>query len=146
MSTPGSLQYLKQYGFKTFDAYIDESYDQISNSCDRMQAVIAEMKRISALDKDKKNALWNSLNDIAQYNKKVFFKYLQTQVVDEYIVNLNFAMTEIKKYCTGKHHYYSLKLFALGSKEADWINLENNINVNLYKFQIEQWLEQCRSR
>ena len=146
MSTPGSLQYLKQYGFKTFDAYIDESYDQINNSCDRMQAVIAEMKRISALDKDKKNALWNSLNDIAQYNKKVFFKYLQTQVVDEYIVNLNFAMTEIKKYCTGKHHYDSLKLFPYGSKEADWVNRENNINVNLYPLQIEQWLEQCRSR
>jgi hypothetical protein len=69
---------------------------------------------------------------------------LQTQVVDEYIVNLNFAMTEIKKYCTGKHHYNSLKLFPLDSKEFDWIDCETNIN--LYKFEMEQWLEQHRSR
>jgi hypothetical protein len=28
-ATPGSLQYLRSYGFKTFSGYIDETYDTI---------------------------------------------------------------------------------------------------------------------
>jgi hypothetical protein len=40
MATPGSLQYLRQYGFKTFDGLIDETYDSIQNPKQRLQAVL----------------------------------------------------------------------------------------------------------
>ena len=144
MSTAGSLQYLKQYGFKTFGDYIDESYDTIYNSHDRMQAVIVEMQRISQLDKNKKIVLWNKLHKIAQHNKSVFFEHLHTQVVDEYIANLNQAMVEMQKYCTGKYYYAAMNFFAPDSKESVWI--EEQTKFNQYRPQLEQWLEQHRSR
>ena len=144
MSTAGSLQYLKQYGFKTFGDYIDESYDTIYNSHDRMQAVIVEMQRISQLDKNKKIVLWNKLHKIAQHNKSVFFEHLHTQVVDEYIANLNQAMVEMQKHCTGKYYYAAMNFFAPDSKESVWI--EEQTKFNQYRPQLEQWLEQHRSR
>jgi hypothetical protein len=49
MATAGSLQYLRQYGFKTFEGLIDESYDAVQDPRQRLQAVIKEMIRISAL-------------------------------------------------------------------------------------------------
>jgi hypothetical protein len=69
MSTAGSLAYLRQYGFETFSGLIDESYDQITNPRQRLQAVIAEMSRISSLPAAAKTQLFlnnctTSLNEI----------------------------------------------------------------------------------
>jgi hypothetical protein len=144
MSTVGSLQYLRRYGFKTFGSVIDESYDTITNSRDRMQAVVAEMQRISQLTPDKKIHLWTQLHKIAQHNKSIFFEHLQTQVVDEYVGNLDQAMIEIQKHCTGKHYYTGINIFALTSKEASWV--DEQIKFISHHPQLEQWLEQHRSR
>ena len=144
MGTAGSLQYLKSYGFQTFGSVIDESYDTISNSHDRLQAVVAEMQRISQLTPDKKIHLWTQLHKIAQHNKSIFFENLQTQVIDEYVVNLNQAMIEIQKHCTGKHYYANINLFAPGSKESVWI--EEQTKFSQYQLSLEEWFEQHRSR
>ena len=70
-STPGSLEYLRNYGFKTFQGLIDESYDQISDSSARLHAIILEMKRIAALDSRDKLDLYKELHEIAKYNKQI---------------------------------------------------------------------------
>ena len=102
-ATAGSLQYLQDYGFETFAGLIDESYDTITNSKDRLDAIISEMKRIAALDSSAKQMLYAELHKIAQRNKQHFFNGLFDQVLEEYKTNLNQAMTVMRQHCTGQH-------------------------------------------
>jgi hypothetical protein len=103
MATPGSLQYLQQYGFKTFAGLLDESYDIVQNPKQRLQAVIAEMSRISALPQQEKIQLFCKLNQIAEHNKHHFFSKFFDQVKQEYINNIDRAITIINQHRTGKH-------------------------------------------
>jgi len=65
----GSLPKLREMGYKTFDGFIDESYDNLS-TLDRMAAIIREIKRIHAI-KDKV-AWFDSMRDILEHNYNVF--------------------------------------------------------------------------
>jgi len=90
MATAGSLQYLRQYGFQTFDGLIDEQYDTIQNPADRLQAVVAEMQRISQLPTQQKQQLWTELNKISLYNQALFFSQAwHDSLVQELVDNLN---------------------------------------------------------
>ena len=102
-ATAGSLQYLKNYGFETFADVIDETYDTISDSQCRLNAIIQEMKRIAGLDADAKQVLYTKLHEIAQRNKQHFFNGLFDQVTEEYRTNLNRAMSIMQQHCTGRH-------------------------------------------
>ncbi|MDA8915623.1 hypothetical protein N9I01_00190 [bacterium] len=44
-----TLEYLKKFGYKTFDQWIDESYDQEPDDDKRMGMVVEEIKRLTAL-------------------------------------------------------------------------------------------------
>jgi hypothetical protein len=97
VSTPGSLKYLKSYGFKTFDKYINEDYDQITDPIARLQSVIDTMKRISSLSPDKKLKLSAELQEIADFNRQLFFskKFYKT-VVNEYLTNVQSGLEKLK--------------------------------------------------
>lgn len=90
MSTPKSLQYLRRYGIKTFHELIDESYDNILDPADRMQAVVREMRRIADLPAKEKAQLWDELDHICDYNQRLFFsdQWLDT-VLREFADNFN---------------------------------------------------------
>ena len=102
-ATAGSLQYLRNYGFETFDGLIDESYDAILDSGARLDAIVKEMKRIAALDSDAKLSLYVKLHEISQRNRRQFFNGLFDQVIQEYKTNLNNAMAIMNQHCTGQH-------------------------------------------
>jgi hypothetical protein len=102
-ATAGSLQYLRDYGFKTFSGLIDESYDTILNNRHRLDAVLAEMQRINNLDRDSKLQLFKQLHTIAKYNQTHFFNNLFSTVVQEYQQNLDQAMATMHQHCTGRH-------------------------------------------
>lgn len=98
VSSPGSLAYLRSYGFKTFNELIDESYDTISDPIERLTAVISEMKRLSALSANDKKALWQKLHAIANYNKELFFSEGWHQTIEnEYIENLTNALHQLEQ-------------------------------------------------
>ena len=102
VSTAGSLQYLKQYGFCTFDGLIDESYDLITDPHMRLTAIVQEMKRISDLDYRSKRLLWSKLYEIAQHNRKLFFSVeWQDNIVKEFRQNFESAMSKLT--ATGKY-------------------------------------------
>lgn len=100
--TTGSLEYLKSYGFKTFSSYIDESYDQISDPLQRLQAIAKLMSDISKLPTSNKQELWTNLNGIAQYNRQHFFSndFFQ-QVTTEFVTNLSRAIDQTSKHRSG---------------------------------------------
>ena len=110
MATPGSLQYLQQYGFETFAGLIDESYDTIQNPRQRLQAVINEMSRITALSQQEKTQLFCELNQIAEQNKHHFFNKFFDQIKQEYVNNLDHAITIMNQHKTGKHDRVLSKL------------------------------------
>ena len=104
MATAGSLQYLRQYGFQTFDGLIDETYDTVKDPADRLQAVIAEMKRISDLPTPQKHALWAELNKIARRNQELFFSDAwQRQLIQEFVDNANQALEFVSHHRTAQH-------------------------------------------
>jgi hypothetical protein len=102
-ATPGSLQYLRNYGFETFADVIDETYDTIADGAARLDAIIQEMKRIADLDTAAKQVLYTKLHEIAQRNKQRFFNGLFDQVMEEYRTNLDQAMVIMQQHCTGQH-------------------------------------------
>jgi hypothetical protein len=81
---PGSLRLLQSYGFHTFAGYINEDYDDIQDSQERLTAIVSEMRRIAELPKKQFDSLIQTLRSISDLNRKRFFsKEFHQQVVDE---------------------------------------------------------------
>lgn len=72
-ATQGSLSYLRDYGFKTFEGIIDETYDTINDPVQRLQAVVDTMKSISKWSKTQRQEKLAQLQHIANYNQQYFF-------------------------------------------------------------------------
>ena len=99
MATYGSLQYLKDYGFQTFDGIIDETYDTIIDPRKRLNAVVQEMSRISSLNRSEKYILWKRLYDIAKFNQRLFFSEdWQQSIHREFSTNLSRAIGILNQY------------------------------------------------
>lgn len=69
----GALEKIREYGFKTFQPYINESYDKEPNPNKRMQMVLNEMRRINSATEKYQRWIWNGCEEIANYNKQLFF-------------------------------------------------------------------------
>ena len=69
-----SLQYLKEYGFRTFAPLIDESYDSITDDIKRIERVTAVLLEIQARSAAAKNQLWQQLLPIAEHNYNHFYR------------------------------------------------------------------------
>jgi hypothetical protein len=92
-SAPGSLEYLRSYGFETFGPYINESYDAVLDPAERMQFIVAEMRRIASLSLDQKRQLYAELRLIAARNKQLFFsKSWHDSVIQEFKNNFEQAL------------------------------------------------------
>jgi hypothetical protein len=73
LSGPGTLKYLRTYGFKTFHSFIDESYDLETDVDKRMIMVLSEMDRINKLPQADQDHIWNACAVVARHNKELFF-------------------------------------------------------------------------
>jgi len=69
----GSLSYLREYGFKTFDPYIDESYDLIEDPVARIEAVTRILLELQARSAAAKAEFWNNILPIVEYNRDHFY-------------------------------------------------------------------------
>lgn len=95
---PGSLEYIKSYGFKTFGPWIDESYDKESDSLLRLEKIISSMKKIHGLSADDQKTLLAEIYKIAEFNKSWFFSDEFANVVkNELKVNLADAFVLVKQ-------------------------------------------------
>jgi hypothetical protein len=91
-----NLAYLQSYGFKTFGSYWDESYDNITDPLQRLDAVVSIVKRICALsDKELENLL-HDMSDILEYNHRWFYsKEFIDFCWNELKNNLNQAISQL---------------------------------------------------
>ena len=80
LGPPNNLKRLKEYGFKTFDCWWDESYDNIVNPSDRLTAVFNIVKFVSQLTNKELINLAYDMSSVLEYNYNHFtndFKNLQ---------------------------------------------------------------------
>jgi hypothetical protein len=95
---PGSLEYLRSYGFQTFAPWIDETYDQEINSVKRLQKIINSMKKINDLSPADFDQFLIETKRIAEFNKTHFFSdAFEQQITTELKDNLINAFNTLKK-------------------------------------------------
>lgn len=68
-----NLEYLKSYGFRTFDKWWDESYDSIDDPIHRLWAVIKIVKQISTMPNSQLKELLVEMNDVLEHNYNLFY-------------------------------------------------------------------------
>lgn len=132
-STPGSLEYLKSYGFETFSSVFDESYDCEPDTAVRLSKIITLMQSLENLSPSQKQ----QLHDIAQRNKQRFFSAeFQKCVVDEFKKNLDSATEQMKTHCCAsflKYHQqfmsspWTASLLINFKDQEDYENLMNYV-------------------
>lgn len=92
LAGPGTLRTLRGYGFKTFDPWIRESYDEEISEAGRMDLVLREMQRLSEMSWDQRQELLAACQQICQHNRQHFFsdKFF-TLLTDELRTNVTKA-------------------------------------------------------
>lgn len=76
-NSANSLESLKLLGYKTFHPFIDETYDSIVDGGKRLNYIVRELKRLQQLrlsDPTEFYKIYNSMLEIAKYNKEKFSK------------------------------------------------------------------------
>ena len=74
ISSPNSLKKLKEYGFKTFDKWWDESYDECEYFIDRIDKVTQVIKSIKNKTKKELIEIRQEMQDILLHNQKLLLK------------------------------------------------------------------------
>lgn len=95
---PGSLDYVKSYGFKTFSPWVNEDYDLEKNSVVRLHKIIASMKQFACLPANTKAYVYQQIKKIADYNQQWFFsKEFDNLVHGELATNLKSAVGQVNR-------------------------------------------------
>lgn len=94
-SGPGTLQYLKSYGFRTFDCIWDESYDLEQDHDTRLEKIINIIKDLSRKsDKEFENII-DKCREIVDHNHRHFFSdVFEDMLLDELHSNMKKAIKE----------------------------------------------------
>jgi hypothetical protein len=74
-TTPFFLKGIKQLGFKSFSPYIDESYDEIVDNKERLNAVVNESIRINKLPLEDYNKLILDCKEVCEYNYQMLTQH-----------------------------------------------------------------------
>jgi hypothetical protein len=69
LGSPGLLRMFKSWGFKTFDIWFDESYDDVSNVRNRSEIIVREVERLSKLNITELQAIRNEMMPVLQHNQ-----------------------------------------------------------------------------
>ena len=73
MSTKNNLKKLREWGFKTFDGFIDESYDELNTYEERKKIIYSEIKRLCSKSIEELDDWYWEMEDILKYNYNYFF-------------------------------------------------------------------------
>ena len=66
---PGTLKYLKSFGFKTFNEYWDESYDDIEDDGVKIEKISLIIQELCKKDITEIKKMYASMRPLLQHNK-----------------------------------------------------------------------------
>lgn len=84
VGAPGNLEYLRSYGFKTFDRWIDESYDEESDPERRIQMITDQVEKLCKQDV---KTMYAEMQDVLEYNHQHLYGKFKEIIVDELLWN-----------------------------------------------------------
>lgn len=96
VAAPGNLAYLKSYGFKTFDQWIDESYDNEKDPEKRIEMIVHEIEKLCNLSNDKLNTITEEIQEVVDYNFNWFYGGFKELIVNEMVDNYSKALDELQ--------------------------------------------------
>jgi hypothetical protein len=88
-AAPGNLEYLRNYGFKTFGDYVDESYDLEPDPDLRMDLIVKQLIMLSKLSVAQMRSMLDDMRPILEFNKAHFFGNFRQMIVEELVENFN---------------------------------------------------------
>lgn len=87
LAAPGNLAYLKSYGFETFDRWIDESYDTITDPDKRIEAVVEQIKWWTTLSDREKAVKMCVMSEVIEHNFHHFYGKFKEIIANELLTN-----------------------------------------------------------
>lgn len=91
-----NLKYLQSYGFKTFNHWWDESYDDIEDPIQRLQAVVKIIDNICSMSNTELENMLQDMDSILNYNYNLFYsKDFVNRVWEELTSNLQLSISQI---------------------------------------------------
>jgi hypothetical protein len=87
LAAPGNLTYLKNYGFKTFDSVLDESYDLIKDNDLRIEAVVKQLQWYCGLSEQEKIDVMQVIEPIVLHNFHHFYGEFRHIITRELLNN-----------------------------------------------------------
>jgi hypothetical protein len=70
----GSLEYLREYGFQTFDGIFDESYDEETDDVLRVEKVVKLLKELDGLSVQERQQIHRACLHQVEYNYNHFYR------------------------------------------------------------------------
>jgi hypothetical protein len=95
VAAPGNLAYLKSYGFKTFDRWIDESYDEEIDHYIRIEKITAEIARLCAMDPIALEQMHLEMQEVLEYNFNYFYTTFKDLIIDELVDNFEHVLCQV---------------------------------------------------
>jgi hypothetical protein len=92
VGAPGNLAYLKSYGFKTFDRWIDESYDLEQDPDLRIGKITDELKKLCSLSIDELRTMEREMRDVLEHNFYHFYGDFKKIIVNELVDNFELCL------------------------------------------------------
>lgn len=74
VAPPRTLEYAKNYGFKTFEDFWDESYDSCTNHEERIIKIINLINHINSFSLEQCENLYQSMTDILEHNYNIILE------------------------------------------------------------------------
>jgi hypothetical protein len=110
VAAPGNLAYLKRYGFRTFDQWIDESYDEETDHYIRIEKITAEIKRLCAMDPKALEQMYLEMQETLDYNFNHFYTGFKDLIVDELVDNFDDVLKQVNHgRIPGNHSRYHVR-------------------------------------
>jgi hypothetical protein len=94
VASPGNLQYLKSYGFRTFDRWWDESYDSIQDPSARLDAITQILTDLCRRPWTEILQMFEDMQPVLDYNKKHFFGEFRRVIVEELVNNFQSCINQ----------------------------------------------------
>jgi|19_taG_2_1085344.scaffolds.fasta_scaffold02521_4 hypothetical protein len=84
-----TLEKMREYGFKTFSPFIDESYDEIGDTTERFIEIEKQINNLCSKSLEELHEWYWSIEDILKYNYYHFYKVFAPQQKQKFLNELN---------------------------------------------------------
>lgn len=82
----GALSLLRDIGFKTFNGFIDERYDNEPDHIKRLEMVYKEIKKLCKMSKQEIHAWYWKMEDILIHNHTTFLNFHRTDSLNKHLI------------------------------------------------------------